>query len=283
MKKETSKNNRLARNFHLTFIPERQYINSLLRFCASGGEGSYQEISKQTGIPMGKSSGKVPAILNYCIGMGLIVLSKNNKRGSKKPEFTTLGRTIYLNDPFLKEGVTQWACHLNLCDPISGADVWYHCFLQGVNYLGMSFSNEDLKKYVSAIYGTTKTNMVNPMVRMYSDDASFSKCGALQKENNLIIRKKAPISSEYSKSYGAWLLELMKKYFPERNQISVIELEKAAGWLSITGWNSNDMSFVLELIQRNGLIEIDRTMEPWLLTARKEFNDVWKEIYDDVI
>lgn len=283
LKKNNIKSKRLAKNFHLTFIPERQYINSFLRFSASGGEGNYQEISLQTGIPMGKSSGKVPAIFNYCKGMGLITLSDNCKKGNKKPELTTFGRTVLLNDPFLKESVTQWVSHFNLCDPISGADIWYHCFLKGINILGMSFSNEDIKKYISVVYGTKRSNIVSPMIRMYQDDSSFSNCGVLKQKNNLIIRRKAPTTDEYALAYGAWLLALIEKYFSSQNQVSIKELENQAGWLSITGWDSSDVISILELVQRKGLIEIDRTMNPWLLRGIKDSNEAWKEIYDDMV
>lgn len=283
LKKNITKNNRLKRNFHKTFIPERQYINAILNFSASRGVGNYQEIASQTDIPMGESSGKVPAILDYCKGMGLIDLSNSHNKGIKKPELTTFGRTVFLNDPFLKEGITQWITHFNLCDPISGADVWYHCFLKGFRVLGMSFSIEDIKKYISIIYETNRTNIVSPMIRMYQDDSSFKKCNVLQQENNLIFRKIAPITNDYGLVYGAWILELMKKHFSNRNQISITELEVQAGWLSITGWDLSGAATALELIQRKGLIEVDRTMKPWLLRALKDNHEAWKEIYNDMI
>jgi hypothetical protein len=52
----------LPLNFHKTFIPERRLIAALLEYAALNKQGDYQNISKETGIPMGKSSGKVPAI-----------------------------------------------------------------------------------------------------------------------------------------------------------------------------------------------------------------------------
>ena len=281
--KRELRNNRLKRNFHKTFVPERQYINAMLQFAASGGEGNYQEIASQTGIPMGVSSGKVPAILDYCKGMGLIDLSNSYNKGTKKPALTTFGRTVLLNDPFLKEGITQWITHFNLCDPISGADVWYHCFLKGFRVLGMSFSIEDVNKYLSMIYKTNKPNLIGPLIRMYQDDSSFNKCNVLQQENDLIFRRIAPITNEYGLAYGAWILELMKKNFSNRNQISITELETQAGWLSITGWDFSGATTVLELIQRKGLLEVDRTMKPWLLRALKDNNEAWKEIYNDMI
>ena len=41
-------------NFHKTFVPERRLIGELLHYAALGKEGDYQEISSETGIPMGK-------------------------------------------------------------------------------------------------------------------------------------------------------------------------------------------------------------------------------------
>ena len=91
--------NRLPRNFHKTFKPERQYINAMLRYAASDEEGDYQAIAASTGIPTGTSSGKVPAILDYCRGMGLIRLAVHDRSSIKNPDLTPFGRIVLLEDP----------------------------------------------------------------------------------------------------------------------------------------------------------------------------------------
>lgn len=283
MKKNNLIPYRLPRNFHKTFIPERQYINAMLRFAASGGIGNYQDIASKTGIPMGSSSGKVPSILDYCRGMGLVRLDNKYKKGIKKPELTSFGRTVLLNDPFLKERVTQWIAHLNLCSPIFGADVWYHTFFNGFHSLGMSFQRESLIKYLALIYQINRSNLIGPLIRMYQDDASFYRCNVLSDKAGLFHRKTAPITDEFGLAYGAWILQLMSDHFPHRNQISVTELDNEAGWRLIPGWNIIDANKVLELIQRKGIIEVDRTMNPWLLQAIKVTDEAWKKIYDDLI
>ncbi|MCP4403626.1 MAG: hypothetical protein GY801_40765 [bacterium] len=59
---------RLPITFHQTFTPERAHIAALLK-CADGGKvGTDREIFAETGIPIGASSGKVPAMLDYCRG-----------------------------------------------------------------------------------------------------------------------------------------------------------------------------------------------------------------------
>lgn len=283
MQKDNSGHYRLPRNFHKTFIPERQYINAMLRFAASGGIGDYQDIASKTGIPMGNSSGKVPSILDYCKGMGLVKLNNRYKKGIKKPELTSFGRTVLLNDPFLKERVTQWIAHLNLCSPIFGADVWYYTFFKGFHELGMSFQRENLTKYLALIYQINRSNLIGPLIRMYQDEASFHRCNVLSDKSSLIYRKKAPIVDEFGLVYGAWILQLMSDHFPHRDQISVTELDDKAGWCLIPGWNTFDANKVLELIQRKGIIEVDRYMNPWLLRAIKVTGEAWKKIYNDLI
>ena len=106
---------RLPRNFHKSFKPERQYLAALLRFAASGGAGTFQEIAGATGIPMGTSSGKVPAILDYGRGMGLLKLPDSSARSSsKEPVLTSFGRAVLQEDRFLKCEITQWIAHFNM-------------------------------------------------------------------------------------------------------------------------------------------------------------------------
>ena len=87
---EKARHHRLPRNFHRTFKPERQYIHAMLRFAASGREGDAVAIGEATGIPTGASCGKVPAIIDYCRGMGLIVLTGPERSAVKRPELTRI-------------------------------------------------------------------------------------------------------------------------------------------------------------------------------------------------
>jgi hypothetical protein len=172
MSRESVQSKRLPRNFHKTFKPERHYINAMLHFAASGQTGNFQEISSETGIPMGKSSGKVPAILDYCRGMGLVSLSSSSERSSQKtPGLTPFGRVVLLEDPFLKCEVTQWVAHFNMCNPIYGADAWYHTFFVGSQALGNKYNRRELEDYLRLVYGPTQKNVIGPLVGMYEDEA----------------------------------------------------------------------------------------------------------------
>jgi hypothetical protein len=280
---DATEHNRLPRNFHRTFKPERQYIHALLRFAASDKEGDYQTIAAATGIPTGASTGKVPAILDYCRGMGLIRLGGQERGSVKKPELTTFGRAVLLEDPFLKTGISQWIAHLNFCSPVTGADVWYQTFFRGAPSLGMAFDRKALENHLALIYGVEPAGLIGPMIGMYEDDAAFRVCGALSETAGHVVRKPAPVNDEFGFAYGAWLLQLMADHFPRALQVSATELDAKAGWRTIPGWDIRSHQRILELVGRKGMIEVDRHMEPWLLRASAAVEPTWKRIYDDLL
>ena len=280
---EVLEHNRLPRNFHKTFKPERQYINAMLQYAASGQEGDAQAIAATTGIPTGVSSGKVPAIMDYCRGMGLIRLVGPERSSVKKPDLTPFGRIVLLEDPYLKVGISQWIAHLNLCNPKTGADVWYYTFFEGIQSLGMSFERAKLESYLSVIYGIEKGGLIGPLVGTYEDDAAFKVCGVFSETNGVIMRRSAPITDEFGLGYGAWILQLLDDYFPKQRQVSITDLDAVAGWRTIPGWDITSRQRALNLVERKGLIEVDRHMEPWLLLPKCSPDDIWKRIYSDML
>jgi hypothetical protein len=280
---DPSESARLPRNFHKTFKPERQYINAMLKYAGSGREGDFQAIGSATGIPTGISTGKVPAILDYCRGMGLVRLAGQERSAVKKPELTAFGRVVLLEDPYLKTNISQWIAHFNLCGPIKGADVWYQTFFCGLAPLGMNFDRDHLEAYLSSVYGSERTGVVGPMIGMYEDDAAFHACGALSEVSGRIVRKSAPVNDELGFAYGAWVLEQISDHFPGAGQVSVTDLDRKAGWRTIPGWDIGNHQRVLELVERKGVIEVDRHMEPWFLRPCAPVLSVWKRIYDDLL
>jgi len=278
-----SKHSRLPRNFHKTFKPERQYINAMLRYAASGQKGDYQAIAAGTGIPTGASSGKVPAILDYCRGMGLIQLTGPGRSAVKAPELTPFGRTVLLEDPYLKTSVSQWIAHLNLCGPVTGADVWYHTFFAGTQALGMSFARTKLESHLSVVFGVEKNGLIGPLIGTYEDEAALATCGALSEMDAWIARRPAPIEPELALGYGAWMLQLVAGHFPKQRQIAITDLDDAAGWRTIPGWDIPALMRVLDLVERKGLIEVDRHMEPWLISPKASPEATWGRIYDDML
>ena len=86
--------NKVNLNFHQTFKPEKQYIGSILNVADNTDGIGVQEISSYTGIPNGKSSGKVEPHIIYANYMGLIEYEKKN--GLINPKFFQLKLALQL-------------------------------------------------------------------------------------------------------------------------------------------------------------------------------------------
>ena len=99
-------------NFHQTFKPERNYISELLQVAEEAKNVTLEELSNMTGIPQGKSSGKLVPHLKYAQYMGLITYTSKN--GEYSIELTNLGAEILDQDMSLTEDVSLLVLNANL-------------------------------------------------------------------------------------------------------------------------------------------------------------------------
>jgi hypothetical protein len=83
--------------------------------------------------------------------------------------------------------------------------------------------------------------------------------------------------------YGAWIVQLIADHAPKSTQVTVTELESKAGWRTIPGWSIAQSQQVLAMIERKGIIIVDRLMEPWIVQKAANESTIWKKIYDDLI
>lgn len=268
---------RLGHRFHQTFIPERHYLAALLKFAEADGTGDKGRISEKTGIPTGKSSGKVPATLQYARGMGLIAVSGKGKDRRLSP--TPLGRAVLEADPNLGKPLTQWLIHLNLCRRMGGAENWYLLFGPGSDLLGSRFTRNALEDFLAARLGRAKRSLIGPMARTYEDPVSLKTAGVLRQEKDTLIRKPAPLTPEFGPGYGAFLLSLWETHFPDDRQVTLADLEAETFWGRLHGWNDQGREEALDSIRAAGAMTIDKQMRPWVLTRSESSDALWPRIY----
>lgn len=285
MATKKQKADRLAKNFHRTFIPERQYLGELLKYAADGGVYEIRKIADATGIPTGTSSGKSLPTADYCRGMGLVSLVKPASRGADTTlALTPFGRSVFLEDKFFKEAFTQWLAHLHLCNEWRGADTWYYLFCESTPVFGTRAPADEVMKWMSPLIGGKDPEVaVSPTIRMYADEASFADCGAIAREEGKLIRAVAPLRSEFAVGYAAWLAECMERADRGNGQVSVEELETQAGFRRISGWSQAEAQEVLELLERKRLVEVDRHMHPWLVRFLYPSTVLWNRLFEEFL
>jgi len=271
----------LPLNFHKTFIPERRLIAALLEYAALGKEGSLQEISEDTGIPMGKSTGKMPAILDYCRGMGLIVVRPGSQKQHKKPVLTSFGEAVYLHDKYLGETLTQWLVHMHLCRDDIGAKAWHEVFARGRNILGASFSTKQLEDYLVSYFGRGK-NRTGPLLSAYFDDAALGRAKVLAIEGDFVTRNKAPILASWAVPYSAYILSLLEAFFPKETQITLTDFSEKTLWFDVCLWQEVDIETAFSFVETKGFITIDRQIRPWLIEKKARAQEIWLRIFDEI-
>lgn len=262
-------------------MPERKLISAILDYAAMDKQGSFQEIASETGIPMGKSSGKVPAILDYALGMGLIEVF-NVKGKGKKPVLTPFGRAVHAKDKYLSENIVQWLAHMNLCRNDIGAIVWHEVFAEGRNTIGSSFSKEQLEEYLVTLFGKGKKNRTGPLISMYSQSISFYQAKVLTIYGNEIVRNKAPIIESYAIAYSAYILSLLEIYFKNQTQVTVSDFNYKTSWFEVCLWSQADIEIIFNYIVQKGYISIDRQMHPWIIEKNAKAETVWPHIWDEI-
>ena len=265
-------------NFHRTFIPERRLLNSLLQYAGNGLSGSYHDIAGATGIPMGKSNGKVPAIIDYARGMGLIQYDLKSKNGIRHPVLTNFGRIVLLEDALLSQPVTQWIAHLSLCHPSHGAAAWYETFVRGRDILGASFTVTKLEDYLKNVFGPGR-NRIGPLIRTYHDDVALGKIDPLKKLKKQVISGKAPIAKNYARVYAAYILQIIEDEFPGQIQVTAYDLNSVSGMFDAASWVQSDTDTILNLIEETNSVRIDRQMRPWIIHKLQPSSEVWSQIY----
>ena len=273
---------RLPVTFHQTFTPERTHISALLKYAAGGKTGTDLEISAETGIPTGASSGKVPAMLDYCRGMGLLTVERGKEAGQKCPRLTDFGRTVLLEDANLTEELTQWMAHLMLCRRQGGAEVWHLSFGASSDILGMNFTEAALEDYLTGLLGKRKRSPIGPMLRMYAEPACFKKAGAILSQNRELRRHSAPLLSGFANGYAALLLGLWETHFPKDRQVTLRDFEKESYFQRMAGWNERQSTQILDMLESCGAITLDKQMRPWILSRRAESQNYWRTLYDEL-
>lgn len=281
----------LPLNFPQTFLPERRLLAQLLPFAARKGQGDKVSIGADTGIPTGKSTGKVEPMIHYAHGMGLITVKKES--GSWQLGLTPLGHVVLQEDPFLSEPQTLWLLHLMLSrrlplsSPASGiADPWFALFAEGGFRLGGRFNQASFLDFLVDRHGEKSylKSLSGVVVRSYLEDSCLGHIGVLlQAEDESLVRQSAPFEKVFFPVYAAYLYLVWDELFYSDNQISLDFFSQQSRCFSIMVWDEPLIARWLDWMTDKGIIQVDRyTGTPMLLRLQRT-EQVLAAIYSELI
>jgi len=287
----------LPLNFPQTFLPNRQLLAKLLAFSANNGSGNKETISAATGIPTGKSTGKVNPMIYYAQGMNLI--SARKAEGEIwQLDLTYMGKVILREDPFLSELQTLWLLHLMLCRryglvlPARGiADPWFALFSDSGFRLGHCFTQTDYLAFLKERHGDESKgylkSLTGVVLRSYLEESCLGNMAALQQEKAgkepLFIRQSAPTETGFFPVYAAGFYQIWDELFPGETQLALTDFSIKTGFFSVLGWNEAIVMRWLEWLVDQGLIQMDRHTGSAMLLRLCETDAVLEQIYSGLV
>ena len=262
-------------NFHQTFKPERQYIGSILDVASIAKPLGVQEISAYTGIPNGKSSGKVEPHIYYAKYMGLIDADK--KDGAYVISRTGLGNVVYLEDPGLQEDLTILLCHAMMLRNCNGADMWNAVFTQILPKYRGEIKKELLLKELEKIFdGKANKKNFAPFIGSYEE--MFASTNILNMDAENVSLNATMYNKEFIFLYAYILFELWNEFFANQEEISSVQLS-TLNFGKIFGWDEQREYEVLEHLSDKGIVRLNRQLVPYTILRLTDKAMVMEKLY----
>lgn len=268
-------------NFHLTFVPEGNYLSGILNIADESEEGmNLDTISRETGIPQGESSGKIPPHINYAQYMGLITYEVSS--GKYRIHLTDLGRVVKRSDPYLRENVSVLLCHYMITRENGGAAAWSFSFHQAlsptnstiqvtalVNMMQEQVSKSATKKNISPFINSYVRGFFSPLEILTED-----------KPQNTITEHPVSYRPELIYAYAYALYQSWDSAY-RSDEITAHQLHDIQ-FRQPFGWNEDEEYIILEHMQDYHIIRFNRQLSPYSIVRLMDTNKLLDCMYSEL-
>lgn len=273
-----------ALEFHQTFQPEMAYIARILKLAAEEFSGTKFEISDCTGIPTGNQKGKVEPHIRYANCMGLVDFTFQNKIYSLK--LTPLGREVYSQDPHLHEKITVWLCHYGMTKKESIAPQWEYLVQSAHPGFGEVLSQKYLFSSAAMWCEVPVENMSKKVFSVVK--SSYGEGGCFQPLRFLTWNDDIEFNEQSEKYdmlyvYAYALLDSWERLFPDKREITEIELKEEIGFNKIFGFGEEEFGDVLNLLADEGIISVNRQLFPATIIRTSVLTDAVFQMYSRLL
>ncbi|MDQ2087089.1 hypothetical protein RBH29_11700 [Herbivorax sp. ANBcel31] len=268
-------------NFHQTFYPDLQHISKInIEIANNYDEITKEEISNITGIPTGKSSGKVEPHIYYSNFMNLIEYEKAS--GKYRIIRTELGELVSEEDPYFLEDITKQICNYFLTSKFFGADIWFYICRKLVFQYGNNLSEKLIKESTEKEFNVELLNLT-PFRSCYLTNNSLQSINFIDIDNNIYIFKPLRYNPQYAYAYAYTLIKELEEYDSKRKEFTVNEVFNEILWNRGFGWNEDEAMSVIEKISEKGILNINRQLNPATVLINKNSGDLLSNIYSLLI
>ncbi|MEE1136954.1 MAG: DUF4007 family protein [Acutalibacteraceae bacterium] len=269
--------------FHETFQPEMPYIAKILRLASENYSGTKFEISDCTGIPTGKQKGKVEPHIRYAKCMGLVDYSIDN--GVYSLQLTPLGEEVFVQDSYLHEDLTCWLCHYGMTKKGSFAPQWEYITHSAHPGFGEKISQERLFSLSSTWCDVSQENLLKKVFSVVKN--SYTE-GCFQRLNflswdGIIEFREHPEKFDLVFVYAYALLDSWERIYPDKQEITDLELKNEIGFNRIFGLNEDECNYVIDSLAYEGFITVNRQLYPATVIRLSNSTNVISQMYSRLL
>ena len=262
-------------NFHQTFPPTAEFITRLMEVCDTGNALTKEELSEMTGIPTGKSSGKVEPHICYAEYMGLI---KDDCKGGKHDlTLTSLGKELLRQDPGMQEKVSTAVCHSRISSLYGGAYLWSAMFKDIFPRYTRGIGDAELKEETEKLIG--QPAKMGPFFSSYS--GMFGNLGLISKKESKYELLQGTADKELIYSYAYALIYEWENKFPGQTEVTSMELDSLR-IAETFGMSEKTYYSILEMLAERDIVHFNRQLMPYTLYRTHNAEDIIPLLYSEL-
>ncbi len=267
-------------NFHQSFAPEMEAISRIMNLANSNvGFLTKEEISEQTMIPTGKSSGKVEPHIHYAAAMRLITFKKVENKYECK--LTALGKVVVLEDSYLVENISKLLLHAFLTDKHSPATLWTYLFNEFIPKIMPNFNNEIIQNAIERQFSSNVN--LTPFRTCYSSDLSLGNLELIRFDDKGYVTKSHRVSRENVYVYGYILLKKWEETYMSRSEITFDEITNDLFFGKPFLWGERQLRDALDLMQDARLIKVNAQLTPITIIKNQTSSFCLEKMYSLLI
>lgn len=266
-------------NFHQTFYSNLEYISKILMLGDYAEFYTKEEISEITGIPTGKSSGKVVPHIKYSEYMNLITFVNDGDK--YKISRTDLGELIYNEDLFIEENVTKFLCHYFLTSKSFGAPMWFDVYRYFQAEYGKKIRVGLVDAELEEKYG--KKVKLNPFNGCYLNNYSFEELGLLSIEDECYMFNEFKYNGDYLYAVLFCLFKELEALDNNRREFSETEIFENLFWQKALNWDEVKGMNLLEQAEEKGILSINKQLLPVTIIMNTNSRSLLNDIYSNLI
>lgn len=264
--------------FHKTFQPQDTYIVKIMELAANNYSGTKEEISSLTGIPTGKTSGKVIPHIRYAAFMGFIEYSKDGTNYTIS--LTRLGEIVIREDKYLFESVTKMLAHYFISSPFDGALIWSFIY-NSLPYRLDDIVSEELvfNKFMEVFQHEGKDNL-NVIKKSYTN-GFWQNLDLMDWDNGLCLVSQI-YNEDFLYVYAYTLLRDWEMNKSSEHELTVTQISNELCWSKRFHFDDAETLNALDELAFKGFISLNKQLSPCTVVRLENSENLVNKLYDSL-